>query len=466
MSPRSGHRSGDSLLWSIPTSSFLTCIFNAFNRSNVRYCVLRNYEGLPNKVGNDLDIFVHPQDVLNAVAIVDKVAFEGGWAIARRMRRYHYTASFYYDRKSLRTLLIDIYSGITFKGMTVVATDWLLEARQRNALYYFASLGCEAAVSMTKELFMFCRIKENDKMRSRINRGVTNDRDGFVKALENALGREESELLADKAGRGHWNAVEERCSRLRKKLIWRSLASEPTQQLARWISFVWRHVLQKLQRKTGFFIVFIGADGSGKTTLVRHLVSCVGETQFFKEFVYLHKDFRILPELKKIKQLWLPGTENGRANHGVAIRTGMVAPHALGRSLVYLFYYLLDSLLGHVVIVRARGKQCMVVADRYFYDFFYQRNNSNLPWWLVRLLARLVPRPDILICLAGDPMVLSLRKPDLSVAEIARENDIIMRISSAFKGSELVNTEADPNDVARRVCITILHAMAKQAHKS
>jgi len=40
------------------TSLFLTALFNRLNEEKVTYCVLRNYETLPERVGNDVDIWV------------------------------------------------------------------------------------------------------------------------------------------------------------------------------------------------------------------------------------------------------------------------------------------------------------------------------------------------------------------------------------------------------------------------
>lgn len=41
------------------TREFLKDLFNDFNSKKIDYVVLRNYENLPNDVGNDLDILIN-----------------------------------------------------------------------------------------------------------------------------------------------------------------------------------------------------------------------------------------------------------------------------------------------------------------------------------------------------------------------------------------------------------------------
>lgn len=38
--------------------AFLSLLFEQLNKNQIVYCILRNYEGLPEIVGNDLDIWV------------------------------------------------------------------------------------------------------------------------------------------------------------------------------------------------------------------------------------------------------------------------------------------------------------------------------------------------------------------------------------------------------------------------
>ena len=53
----------------------LKLIFSEFEKHNVRYAVLRNYESLPESVGaRDIDIVVLPEDLKNACKAVTEIA--------------------------------------------------------------------------------------------------------------------------------------------------------------------------------------------------------------------------------------------------------------------------------------------------------------------------------------------------------------------------------------------------------
>ena len=48
--------------------TFLVTFFNNLNKNNINYCVLRNYETLPNNLnGSDLDILISKNDIKKAI---------------------------------------------------------------------------------------------------------------------------------------------------------------------------------------------------------------------------------------------------------------------------------------------------------------------------------------------------------------------------------------------------------------
>ena len=58
-----------------PESPFLVDLFNEFSHSNIIYCVLRNYEGLPyNLRSSDLDILVSPEHSDITLESIRKIA--------------------------------------------------------------------------------------------------------------------------------------------------------------------------------------------------------------------------------------------------------------------------------------------------------------------------------------------------------------------------------------------------------
>ena len=51
-------------------SEFLKNLFNKFHERKIKYCILRNYEGLPEKMtSSDVDILVDKRNLVKAIKI-------------------------------------------------------------------------------------------------------------------------------------------------------------------------------------------------------------------------------------------------------------------------------------------------------------------------------------------------------------------------------------------------------------
>jgi hypothetical protein len=69
---------------------FLRRLFSQLEQAGVRYCVLRNYEGLPEKVEHDVDVLVGRSQVALFERCLTMVARGWGWQLLRRTVRYEY----------------------------------------------------------------------------------------------------------------------------------------------------------------------------------------------------------------------------------------------------------------------------------------------------------------------------------------------------------------------------------------
>src|ERR1700734_1941109 len=55
------------------TADFLRRLFRLLNQFGVRYCVIHSWEGLPEHLGSDLDLAVHPDDKALITSIIDEL---------------------------------------------------------------------------------------------------------------------------------------------------------------------------------------------------------------------------------------------------------------------------------------------------------------------------------------------------------------------------------------------------------
>jgi len=184
--------------------------------------------------------------------------------------------------------------------------------------------------------------------------------------------------------------------------------------------------------RRGKFIAILGADGVGKSTVLRLLAPKFGS------FVFFHWK----PVKNGMHRNMIPGN-NPQDPRGRNPRNPVV-------SFVYLVYHWLGFWFGYSRFIRPelrRGNT--VVADRYAHDILLDpaRFRLNLPDWLLRGMVRTLPRADVVIGLVAEPETITARKPELPPAEIAAYQEKLKSVP----GIVIINAEAAPEAVAEEV---------------
>jgi hypothetical protein len=167
------------------------------------------------------------------------------------------------------------------------------------------------------------------------------------------------------------------------------------------------------------YIIILGPDGSGKTTLSDKLAEKIkAEKRSVKRINF---SFGIMPPISSVlrrkKHKYLP---EGETN------SGMVVPLPLVISVLLAIWYGIDHLLGHWRL-RYTLNQEIVIFARSYHDFLYQRAYLNLPPFIPRLFLALGPKPDLLMTPFRDPQVINENKPELTTVEIARQYEFITK---------------------------------------
>ena len=163
-------------------------------------------------------------------------------------------------------------------------------------------------------------------------------------------------------------------------------------------------------KRKSFFIVVEGADGVGKSTVLRLLLPKLMETGRYSGMRFFH---------------WKPvrgGVHDDGIPETVPHDPRGTAPRNPLASLVYLTYHWLSFWVGYFRFIRpALRKGMLVVGDRYTYDVLLdpRRFRLNLPDWVLRVFVRTLPHPDAVLALVADPATIRERKPELSEEEIA-----------------------------------------------
>lgn len=184
-------------------------------------------------------------------------------------------------------------------------------------------------------------------------------------------------------------------------------------------------------RQDGIFVAILGPDGAGKSTLARGLLQAPP------------------PGCTSVRYQHVRPRLFGRRDEPDLRPHAHQAPGRL-RSACKLAYLWLDCVLGYFLITRpalARGALC--VSDRYFHDVLVDPlHHRCVPMPLLsRLLARLLPRPDLLIYLDAPPPVVRARKAEIDPAELMRQRVAYRRLVSTLACGRVLDASAPADQV-------------------
>jgi thymidylate kinase len=201
-----------------------------------------------------------------------------------------------------------------------------------------------------------------------------------------------------------------------------------------------------MRRPTGLWVVFLGPDGVGKSTLVRRVVADLSPA--FRRTRSCHFRADVIADPDGRGAITDP---HGRRPHGVAA------------SLAQLALHLARNCIGYWTIVRpALTRSTLVAFDRYYHDILVdpRRYRYGGPRWLSAVIAALVPRPDLWIVLDAPTPAIAARKYELPPAEIERQAHAYRALARGLDGGQIIDAARPVTSVAHDVERLILAHMA------
>ena len=170
--------------------------------------------------------------------------------------------------------------------------------------------------------------------------------------------------------------------------------------------------MKRIAHPTGFVVTIAGPDGVGKSTLAQQIPkACTGV--FLRE-THLHWRPGLLPPLSRVVGSGPPNAADPHAK----------PPHARGVSLAVIGYYWLDFLIGSAIRVwPLKTRTGLIVEERGWWDMCVdpRRYRLDAPGWILRVLGRLLPQPDLLLVLEAPSDVLLARKEEIPRDELERQ---------------------------------------------
>ena len=188
-----------------------------------------------------------------------------------------------------------------------------------------------------------------------------------------------------------------------------------------------RRVARRILRPTGLVVGVLGADGSGKTTVVEHLLR------------ELAPAFRRVRRFHFRPRFGTPGGAVVSDPHGRPPR-GWIA------SLAKMMLYVVDYWVGWgCLVIPAKVRSTLVVFDRYFHDMLVDPKRYRLPLQFAptRWLACLAPTPDIWLVLHASAETSIARKAELDYRTANALGDAYRELAARVPQARLIDTDRE-----------------------
>jgi len=413
----------------------------------IQYCIVGDTSDYP-VCNSDIDIIVDPKSLSSLHQIISKFCKEYDVQLVQVLQHeqnaYYYVLA-WFDQNEVRFLHPDICGDYYRKGILFLEARELLLNRIKakdesgnNMGFYVASPAHE---------FIYYLLKKIDKQRLDDKQGLHlykewhKDKSGALKQIQRFWDKDDVNQIAESAETNNWQIVRENLAQLQRSIHRKLVFS---------VKSYWREFKRKVYRvlePTGAWVAFLGADGSGKSTVIKSVQEQLAPV--FRKTAYYH----LRPYFLSLK------------SHDIAVVTN---PHAsekrgLIASIAKLILFWLDYTSGYFADIRWRKVySTFVLFDRYYHDLLVdtKRYRYGAPLWIAEIIAKLIPMPDILILLDAPPDVLQARKQEVSYEESSRQQKEYLKIMRSIKNAAIVDGSQPSEDVVRNVNKIILSYMA------
>lgn len=398
-------------------------LFEKLNFENVKYCILRNYENLPWNSGNDIDILIDTYFEHDIYVYLKDFTKNIGWEVLRVWNRNNMQTFILYSyNEDFEILKLDIWTKLSWRNVRWIDERYILENCENYGLFKIPNNGAEGAILLIKESFGKGKIP--NKYKDRIQKLLIASKSEFVESLYSSFG-ENTNLIYKLCIDSNWNELDDYLKSMKFELIKNSLLTNLVTYLKYNLNYLVIRFLNIFKIK-GNLIVFLGPDGSGKTTIINRMEKEL--LNFYPKSIIFHTRLNIFPELKTGLGLSNPKSNIDKETKvEINVESKQNILSIVLNSIVVLYYYL-EFLVGNLYLWSLKKKGYIIIFDRYFYDFFIQPNTRKFIWKFKKILLMFIMKPECVVHLYAEPEIIYARKQELTIEEIRAQNSLFEKL--------------------------------------
>lgn len=437
-------------------------VFKVINESNLDYCIQNKYEMMPEEIPSDIDMMYRDASEEDLDNLVNKVAKETGLIVTQKICQgyfeYTYIISYPCPQKYFQ-LQLDFYRAISRRGyLNIMPAEEMLENKRFYKCFYVPDPYIEFKYMWIRRTIKHDMNNEHIEIAKKL---YLNNPEKYIEQLKKDFGAEVSSLvleILDKNDVEIFNRNFEVFNSAAKRLS-RKNASLPVR--LKYTAFMLGTVIPKrIFHKCGLSVAFIAPDGAGKSTIINRVKETVSGSFYGVNLYYMRPHlFKNLGHYNKLNP-----TEEAATNdnpHGVVC-------DGVFKSAVRFFFYNLDFQLGTLLkINRKKINKQLVIFDRYYYDYFadMKRYKYSLPAWFPAAFEWMIPKPDMVFVLDGNPEVLYERKKELPISELEKQCSVFHQLAQNRKNFYAINVNRDVDTIVDEVTETILQEMSRRTSR-
>lgn len=421
-------------------NNILKKLFENWNKNQVDYCILRNYDFLlKNKKyyeGKDIDILINKKSLKKAKSDLLKLGF---LKLDLNFASNHEGYVFFDERIVSVHLHID---GVSGKNIDYLIGKKILERKIKTKFFYHTSNMDLFFVILMHLIFDKKKIEERYvlKLKNLVK---------FVKQedFENLFSKKYTKLILGSIKKNNFDLILKNKNNLILNNYMRNFSN--FFKIFKFYIFSFGYFLKRLFKK-GKLIAIVGLDGTGKTTLNQNLNNYYNKSLFRVKNIYMGRGKNNILPINLISKLFIRKNEN-------EISIDKQSSPTIGQEkkfnilfTIVSFLFFIDLYLRYVFrLFPAKIKNDYVITDRYITDMILM---NGVPYFLRKLYFNLLPKPDIFLYLHNNIKILHKRKGH-PLDDLNRQKKIYDKLSKKY---EFMNIKSDSEEQTFNDTIRIL----------
>ena len=437
-------------------------VFQIINESGLDYCVQNKYEMMPEEIPSDIDMMYRNADEKFFDGLMAKIANATEMIISQKIVHDYLQYTYIFTPASPKEefrLQLDFYRALSFhKYRNVMPGEQMLNTKVRYKCFFIPAPEIEVVYQIMR------RVIKEDMTTEHLNiirKHFVNSNEEVIKTIRKIFSPDIAEQLLEMIESNSTEAFYINLNKLKNNLLQISKMNTGPRFYYNSIKFTITKVIpQRIIHPVGLSVAFVSPDGGGKSTVIKGVQdTCAGS--FFGVSQYYFRP-RLLKNIGSYNVANPHGEENSNPEpHNVRL-DGKI------KSIVRFFYYQVDFILGWIIkVYKDLIQKKLVLFDRYYYDYYadMQRYRYSLSSDFAVQLSWMIPKPDLVIVLDGDPKVFFMRKQELTVDEIRNQLAAFRRISEDCRNVEYIKADREEKEVLNSVTKAILCKKAEMTLK-